>query len=122
MLTYIDENDSTVSDMEQVVYEGSSCKTSDNLISLEIPAAYSFGENDRIIFRVYQLSNPEWGLTRAKQANFSWDFEANDSEVFEIYDIWTNQYELFLFNEKQMQYTDRSFLDINATYLGFNNL
>lgn len=39
-------------------------------------------DTTRLYYHINNLPNPEWGITRSTGNNFTWDFEANDFEVF----------------------------------------
>lgn len=43
----------------------------------------------KIIFKTTDMANPTWGFTRNQVSNPASNFDASDSNVFTLYDVWT---------------------------------
>jgi len=63
---------------------------------MEVPDGNAIGlDSDiKVSYTVTGLGNPEWGLTRSSGSTFVWNFDVNDANVFTIYDLWTNQFDV----------------------------
>ena len=72
-----------------------------------------------MVFQINNLDNPEWGFTRTQGTEFR-DFDAADADVFTVYDLWCEQFEVFVHDEKNKYDLSLSYLSANAAYLGFN--
>jgi hypothetical protein len=42
------------------------------------------------------MANPTWGFTRSQVSNPISNFDASDSEVFTLYEVWTEQFQAVL--------------------------
>jgi len=59
-------------------------------MTLDNQSDTSFDSTKKLRLLVSNVANPQWGLDRPSSSNFTWDFDANDSDVFTLYNFWTN--------------------------------
>mmetsp|Transcript_25897 Transcript_25897/g.4389 ORF Transcript_25897/g.4389 Transcript_25897/m.4389 type:complete len:108 (-) Transcript_25897:1955-2278(-) len=78
-----------------------------------------FGSTTRLYYRISNMANPEWGISRSQEGTFAWNFDVNDSNVFTSYDIWTNQYDVLAYDAALDRLIARSYQDVNNAYHGF---
>lgn len=66
------------------------------------------------------MTNPEWGVKRPFSTDYTWDFDANNAASFNIYQTWTNQFELAAYDTENKVYYARTYINYNSAYLGFD--
>jgi hypothetical protein len=45
-----------------------------------------FNSTTKYTWSIQGLENPEWGLDRPREDYYSWDFDANDARLYEVYE------------------------------------
>jgi dipeptidyl aminopeptidase/acylaminoacyl peptidase len=103
---------------------GSTCAlstTDENSISLSAPTVgKEFASTDRIAITINSITTPDEGLPR--DSSVYWDFDASNSEIWTVFNAWTNKYELFFYDTDagSQVYTSKSYGVVSANYKGFN--
>ena len=88
-----------------------------NTLTLASPAsAYSF-DSSKIITLTVNVSNPEWGSERA--GDKLWDFDKFNEVSQPNYDVWTDQWQLFVYDTAAKAYTSRTYPNLHCGYTGF---
>jgi hypothetical protein len=115
-----DDSDSATNKSEQTWNTNTSCTASMNWITLPVPTTSRiFASTDIVTLTVTSVGNPQWAQSRS--AATGWDFDATDSDVWTLYDLWTSNFEVFVYNtaSTSLAYTARSYGVLSRAYLGF---
>jgi hypothetical protein len=115
-----DDSDSATNKSEQTWNSNTSCTASMNWITLPVPTtSRTFASTDIVTLTVTSVGNPQWA--QAPTATTGWDFDATDSGVWTLYDVWTSNFEIFVYNtaSTSLAYTARSYGVLSSAYLGF---
>jgi hypothetical protein len=118
---YQDDSDSATNKTGQTWNANTACPAAYNSITLPSPSSSRiFASTDIVTFTINSVGNPQWGQSRT--AETGWDFEATDGDVWTIYDLWTSNFEIFVYNSASaaLAYTGRTYGVLSRAYLGFS--
>jgi hypothetical protein len=116
--TYKDDSDAGTNREQQNWNTNTVCTASYNWVVLPAPTVgRAFASTDIVTLTLTSVGNPQWGQPRT--AASSWDFDATDSDVWTIYDVWTSNFELFLYNTATSAYVSRSYGVLSKLFSGF---
>lgn len=90
---------------------------SNNAIRLAPPAsAYTF-DSSKLITLDVNVSNPEFGSERT--GDTLWDFDKFNEISQPKYDMWTDQWQLLVYDTAAKAYTSRTYPNLHCGYTGF---
>jgi hypothetical protein len=109
----------TCLDDTQALYSWSDvevCNVTNNTVTLPALTAITSGSL-RVSVTLQGINNPEYGQFRV--AAEDWDFEASDADVWPMYDVWTNNFQVLVVDPTTKGYAYRSYGVLSKSYLGF---
>jgi hypothetical protein len=92
------------------------CNVTNNTVTLPALTATTSGSL-KVSVTLRGVNNPEYGQTRV--AAQDWDFEASDADVWPVYDVWTNNFQVLVLDTATKAYSYRSYGVLSKAYLGF---
>ena len=87
-----------------------------NQISANISSLGSWTSSDKISLTLSSIPNPDWGFSRNGYP------DADDSQYFTIYSYWSSSFKIFAFDNTQGNYVGQSFGNLEAGFVGFNDI